>query len=142
MPEFSDLSEQDLLAACIWGEARGEPRRGKIAVANVVFNRINHPNRWGNTIHSVCLQRWQFSCFNENDPNSEVIKEGIPHTVGYLMCSLIASMAIDGELADVTQTYPELPGATHYHNSMITPDWSTKLQYLTQIGKHKFYREA
>ena len=37
----------DLLARTVWGEARGECFRGKLAVAWVARNRAEHPRWWG-----------------------------------------------------------------------------------------------
>lgn len=59
----------DILARTIYGEARGEPWEGKIAVAWVVRNRAERGGWWGDTIREVCLKPWQFSCWNETDPN-------------------------------------------------------------------------
>jgi N-acetylmuramoyl-L-alanine amidase len=142
MPKlFEDFTEEELLAACIWGEARGESRKGKIAIANVVMNRADHPRRWGNTIHSVILQPYQFSCFNPSDPNAEKILDRMWEDSDSGICMLLSSMAIEEELADVTQTYDDLPGATHYHNLSVSPSWASRIQFLRQIGNHKFYRE-
>jgi spore germination cell wall hydrolase CwlJ-like protein len=40
MSELKNLSDEDLLTACLWAEARGEPENGQQAVCNVVFNRV------------------------------------------------------------------------------------------------------
>ncbi len=67
--QLDRLTEPQLLARCIWGEARGEPIQGKLAVAHVVLNRVKAQSYYGKTIRDVILKPWQFSCFNENDPN-------------------------------------------------------------------------
>ena len=51
------------MAATVWGEARGEPFEGKVAVAWVIINRSRKPGWWGEDIRSVCSARWQFSCW-------------------------------------------------------------------------------
>ena len=55
-------AQRDLscLAETIYHEARGESQAGKIAVANVVLNRVEH-SRWPNAICRVVYQRGQFS---------------------------------------------------------------------------------
>ena len=45
----------DLLARCIYGEARGEPYEGQVAVGAVVLNRVND-SRFPNTIPGVIYQ--------------------------------------------------------------------------------------
>ena len=58
---FTKLSPFDLFTLVLYGEARGEPIEGQIAVAWVIQNRVNS-GRWGNAYHDV-LGRWaQFSC--------------------------------------------------------------------------------
>ena len=52
-------SEQDLLAALIYCEARNQPYEGQVAVAAVVMNRVRHSS-WPNTITEVIYQSGQF----------------------------------------------------------------------------------
>ena len=72
----------DTLARTIYGEARGEDRQSKIAVACVILNRVQQRKQCGYrnidgrkipTIAATCLKPWQFSCWNEKDPNRKVI---------------------------------------------------------------------
>lgn len=56
----------DLLhAMCVWGEARGEPDLGQVAVAHVALNRAKR--KFKGDLRKAILQRWAFSCFNLND---------------------------------------------------------------------------
>lgn len=64
-----DLDDAQLMALTIWGEARGECDEGKIAVGTVILERVEHRKWDGETIKEVCLQKRQFSCFDERDPN-------------------------------------------------------------------------
>src|SRR5690625_3806636 len=48
-----------LLAEVIYFEARGESKKGMVAVAEVVFNRVNAPY-WPDTVDSVLSYRCQF----------------------------------------------------------------------------------
>lgn len=60
-PYYMELSEEDIyLIACIvdW-EANAEVYEGKLAVANVVLNRVRSP-RFPNTVSGVIYQRSQF----------------------------------------------------------------------------------
>lgn len=67
-------SALDTLTKTIWGEARGEGREGMIAVAWVILNRASIGGWWGNSIETVCLKPWQFSCWNANDPNAPYMR--------------------------------------------------------------------
>ena len=44
-----------LLSALVWRESRGEPYEGQVAVANVLFNRINS-NYYPDTVYDVAYQ--------------------------------------------------------------------------------------
>ena len=62
LPDIPIYMEDDveLLAKLIWHESEGEPREGKIAVGEVVVNRINSPF-YPDTVHDVIYQAGQFS---------------------------------------------------------------------------------
>lgn len=50
----------DLLAGLIMAEAEGEPYAGKIAVANVVLNRL-YSGRWGDSLKQIIYAKNQFA---------------------------------------------------------------------------------
>ena len=66
---FLKLDDAQLMALTIYGEARGESYDGKVSVGTVILERVDHRDWDGKTIKEVCLKKWQFSCYNENDPN-------------------------------------------------------------------------
>lgn len=56
IPASVSESEKDLLARLVRAEAQGEPYAGKVAVATVVLNRVDHPG-FPNTVHDVIYER-------------------------------------------------------------------------------------
>ncbi len=126
----------DILAKTVWGEARGEPPEGREAVASVIVNRAaRRPAAWwGSTIKEVCLKPWQFSCWNENDPNRALL-DSAHETEEFGEIERIAQLAVEGNLTDLTD------GATHYHTRNINPHWSANKQPCAEIGDHKFYND-
>lgn len=50
-----------LMAQVVYGESRGEPFKGKVAVASVILNRVKD-NHFPNTIEGVIKQKGAFSC--------------------------------------------------------------------------------
>ena len=66
-PAFLKLDEKQVMGLTIYGEARGEPIEGKIAVGTVILERVDHRDWDGTTVKEVCLKRRQFSCYNEFD---------------------------------------------------------------------------
>jgi hypothetical protein len=125
------------LARTLWGEARGEPREGQEAVAGVIMNRVRSA-RYPNTVAKVCLQRWQFSCWNENDPNRRKIERLMPGD-DPLFDSLIevARDAVFGRLRN------RVADALHYHATHVSPSWvvrSPAAELVLRIGAHLFWR--
>ena len=129
----------DILARTIFGEARGELVRGKEAVAAVIINRVRRAHDrggrywWGNDIESVCLRRFQFSCWLPDDPNCAKIKAVDPHNKTFRCCLRVARRAVNGTLQDHTS------GATHYHVRGIFPPWARGKAACAEIGAHQFY---
>ncbi len=134
------MSDIDTLARTLYGEARGEPYLGKVAVANVVYNRasigLRHPHFGEGTIASACLAPWQFSCWNSNDPNREVILAVTDVDPIYADCLDIAATACAGQLDDVTD------GATYYFaKGSPEPAWAVDKSPCAKVGKHLFYKD-
>ena len=77
-----NLVDIDTLARTIYGEARGESRQGKIAVACVILNRVKRKKMCGwreingykvATVAATCLKPWQFSCWNKIMTSDKII---------------------------------------------------------------------
>ena len=131
-PEFL-ADEKQLLALCLWREARGESLEAQHAVAAVILNRTRDPKRrWPKTIRSVILQPWQFSSFNSNDVNSS--KYPGPGDNSWLSCCTAAAAALRPASLDPTR------GANHYHDRSVLPKWSNPKALTTSIGAFRFYR--
>jgi spore germination cell wall hydrolase CwlJ-like protein len=132
----------DILARTLWGEARGESKAGRQAVASVVLNRIAYARAkggrywWGNDIVSVCLKPWQFSCWNASDPNRAKLESVGESNKAFLQCLRIAADALSGRLAD------SIEGATHYHVEGLSPPWAKNREPVARIGKHVFYKDV
>lgn len=132
----------DTLARTIYGEARGELVRGKEAVAAVIMNRVRRAKErgghywWGSTTDDVCRKPWQFSCWNENDPNLARIKAVGRDNRNFQSCLRIARRALAGTLKDPTN------GATHYHAKGVHPPWARNRKPSAEIGHHRFYNNV
>ena len=130
-----NYSYDDLLtmARTLWGEARGEPDSGKIAVAWVIRNRAE---KSGKSIADVCLQPHQFSCWF--DGQAPKVRTRTNAQLGVLLP--IARGVLDGQILDNTQ------GANHYHTILRPagvkrwpPAWAEGHRGTT-IGSQIFYR--
>lgn len=136
----------DTMARTLWGESRGEPRAGKVAVAWVIKNRASHPRWWGDGIASVCRMPWQFSCWNPDtdkapNPNLEKLKNVTTDDAAFRECLQVALSVIAGAEPDPTG------GANHYHTiakpkgaKRWPPKWAAGHKPTATIHRHVFYK--
>ena len=123
-PTTTTIRKEELriLAQVIWGEARGETLDGKIAVANVVMNRVLCRGAWPNTITGVVTAPGQFSGYKPTNP-----------TTG---CISAARWVLDWERWVIPQDiYFFKAGGSE------GVDWGGHTFYK-KIGGHCFYRES
>jgi len=135
-----EVGDLNLLTALIWGEARGEPFDGMMAVAFVVRNR-KADARWPDTWVDVILQTKQFSCFNLEDVNHhQVLRAILPSRNGnwqdptWRECRFAAYGVMGNWRRDITS------GANHYHTVQISPYWAHKQEICYRVGNHFFYK--
>ena len=114
------MNDTDILARTLYGEAEGHDRDDAVAIAHVVLNRVTLPN-WPNTISSVCMQPWQFSCWLADNPRRQKLIEDKAFDVPWLAeCYDIARACENGTYQDPTHR------ATHYYASYMkeAPRWA------------------
>ncbi|MBD2653667.1 cell wall hydrolase [Synechocystis sp. FACHB-383] len=127
--------DRDILIKTVWGEARGEKAIGKMAVAWVILNRTRKP-QWPNTIREVCLQPWQFSCWNDNDPNRGRVNNLNTESADPVIAEVrrCVDMVLQDLVLDPTN------GADHYYADWIaTPNWARGKTPSSVIGRHRFF---
>ncbi|WDG79134.1 cell wall hydrolase [Pseudomonas chlororaphis] len=134
--------DRDILARTLWGEARGEGLAGQIAVAWTIRNRVNDGRTkswWGEGYAGVCQARYQFSCWNKNDPNFPFLSGAKPIPAGQFAQALCAAdQVIAGAVPDPTG------GATHYYATTMAkaPAWAAKAKQTVRIGQHVFFKDV
>jgi len=141
-PIFNALDDNKVLGLTIYGEARGESVDGKVAVGGTILTRKKHNSWYGNTIKKVCFKQYQYSCYNEKDPNYMILKGIAQNFLDCCdkdkilkSCYNIANGLIEGTVI------PEFE-ATHYHTDAVEPVWKDDLKYIGKIGHHIFYMEV
>ena len=125
--------DTEYMARTLWGEARGENKDGQIAVGHVIKNRSDKKTWYGKTIMDVCLKKWQFSCWNENDPNRKKI---LALSLDDLEEQIdVASGVISGHYVDPTH------GSTHYYAKSMPkpPKWAVGKEPALVLGNHYFF---
>ncbi|MDN3439084.1 cell wall hydrolase [Planococcus sp. APC 3900] len=114
------LSDVDMMARVVHGEARGENYTGQVAVAAVILNRIDS-SLFPNSTYNVIFQRNAFTAVNDGQYGLK------PNSTAYQAVK-----------AAVKGWDPSL-GATYYYNpSGVTDTWIFSRTTITKIGKHVF----
>ena len=113
-------SNVNLLAKLVYGEARGEPYAGQVAVAAVVLNRVKSSS-FPNTIAGVIYQSGAFDAVNDGQINLEA--------------DSTAKKAAQDALNGWDPSY----GAIYYFNpNTATNKWIWSRPLTVVIGKHRF----
>lgn len=118
-----------VLAATLFGEARGEPLDGKKAVASVIWNRAK--TKSGKDLKNVCLKKYQFSMWNDVDSYNVNIKNPL-NKRAWEECWKIAEQMVNGSFK------PIINSDHYYAYEQVTPEWSKDLINKRKIGKHLF----
>jgi|BioPla2DNA2_1021312.scaffolds.fasta_scaffold00275_3 N-acetylmuramoyl-L-alanine amidase len=113
-------SDVNLLARCIYGEARGEPYIGQVAIGAVILNRVKNPN-FPNTIAGVIYQPHAFTVVADGQinlqPNDTAIRA--------------ARDALNG--------WDPTNGCIYYYNpATATNQWIRSRPIHLTIGRHVF----
>ncbi|MGA7974486.1 MAG: cell wall hydrolase [Pseudolabrys sp.] len=125
---------ENCLARAIYFEARNQPYRGQVAVAQVVMNRVFsgvYPRDVCGVIYQNAHRRlacqFTFAC----DGKPDIITERRP----WYRAERIARKTLDGKL------YVQAVGtATHYHATYVHPYWVREMRRYAREGIHLFYR--
>ncbi len=127
--------EQRVVAMTILGEARGEGRMGMYGVACVLQARQDD-RRWSTSLDKICLQQYQFSCWNKKDPNRAKLPGLLkthaeaPYAI-WLAKHLTAGSRFDQKITG---------GANHYMTLRSNPSWLKGAKPTKIIKGHKFFK--
>lgn len=164
------LFPPQIVALTAWAEARSryESGRGWIAnpidamadIVNVIDNRAHDP-RWEFKGHvGICLQRWQFSCWEpKGGPDDPTDPDDLAENFEALMeraqwlvagkdpspklgaCLSVAEAFIDGRHENMLGE-----GVTHYYAAWLPkiPFWAIHLssEFVCERYGHRFYRNV
>lgn len=140
---FDENGEVICMAKNIYFEAGNQPLAGKVAVAQVVLNRMEHSaypkevcgviyqakyraNWKGNMVPA--LHQCQFSWFCDGKSDEPL------DTDTFFESYKIAHDVLMGKYPDITG------GATHYHADSVYPYWADSLNRTVTIDNHIFYK--
>ena len=121
-----DSRELECMAKVVHHESRGQPRRGQLAVAQALINRLK-AGRFGDSICAVAAQRGQFFDVTSYHPRRD--------TDDWNIAEDVSRDALAGEAEQVA------PGALFFRASYAAPNsFFRTRQRVTAVGGHIFYR--
>ena len=116
----TNSNDVNLLSRLIYGESRGEPYSGQVAVGAVVLNRVKSSS-FPNTIAGVIYQAGAF----------DVVKDGQINLTPDSTAKKAAQDALNG--------WDPSYGAIYYFNpSTATNKWIWSRPMTVTIGRHRF----
>lgn len=122
------------MATAIYFEARDEPLRGQIAVAQVIMTRVKS-EYYPKTICEVVYQgaqhknscQFSFAC----DGKADLVHE----KKEWATALDVARQVISGKVY-----LTDIANSTHYHATYVHPEWRKLVKRIKQIGGHIFYK--
>lgn len=124
------------LALNVYFEARGEPRAGQYAVAEVTMNRVASPRYPDSVCDVVYEKKWDALRKRYVSAFSWTEFKKRPEPIGdeWGSARQVARAVYYG------RSDPKLAGVMHYHAESIKPSWSRHRRPVARIGNHVFYR--
>lgn len=121
-PETITSEEKELLARLVTAEAKGEPYEGKVEVATVVLNRVDH-EQYPDTIKEVIYEKRQFQPVDNGTINQPAIKE--------------AKKAVNEAIA--LEAEGEGNDSLNFYNpEVVDSAWHESKTVTAEIGNHVF----
>ncbi len=118
----SNISDVQLLARAINGEARGETYEGQVAVGAVILNRVKNSS-FPNTIAGVIYEPGAFTAVSDGQINVPIEE----------------SSTVVKAAQDALNGWDPTGGAIYYFNpNTATNSWIWSRPLIKTIGKHRF----
>lgn len=121
------------LTQAIYYEAGLEPEAGQRAVAQVILNRVRHPD-YPNSICGVVYQGSERATGCQFTFTCDGALARSPAPAIFARARRYATEAIDG------RAFGDVGYATHYHTFEVWPYWGRSLTMTNMIGRHIFHR--
>lgn len=151
--QVSQDQELYCMAEAIYFESGNQPFVGKMAVAEVILNRVQHigyPDTVCKVVHQGPVKESWKTKQNPDLPDSDRI-----YYPRKWKCQF--TYYCDGKSDEITEsdTWEEslnaaylmfdgrvtvVEGATHYHATYVKPHWASQLRKVVQIQDHVFYK--
>lgn len=165
---FGHLTDYQLMALTIYGEARGEKFEGKVAIGSIILERVKNRKWDGEDIQEVCLMPYQFSCYLPNDPNFPALKliaqdwdNKFTQSPDLRECAKVTALLLSGSISEtpeieenkacqyVTTAYRshqdkqaavlQEAGKKDALKKLNQKRWWIRMKRVATIGNHEFY---
>lgn len=125
LPDYVSQADKELMASLVHAEAKGEPYAGKVAVATVILNRVDH-TEFPDTIKGVIYERSEGGHYAFSPVQNGSINKGY---------SSEDMKAVNEAIAFRGQGY----GSIYFYNpETSTSSWITTREVTVTIGNHTF----
>ncbi len=156
------MTDDDLLALCVWSEAAGEPYEGEVAISRVVHNRMAAHFMSDGTVAGTVLHYPAFSGFwfamhagkytrvawtpADAEARAEtMLADAKAQTATWARCQRAAADGAPGSAfagGPQWQALAAEPRALDYANlRLCTPTWLPRVTQVAVIGHHTFFKE-
>ena len=120
--------EMTCLACNIYHEARNQPVKGQVAVAQVTKNRLSS-EKFPDTLCKVVWQSKQFSW--TKDGRTDKVYEPKSWELAYRIATAVTETKLNLDMTD---------GAMFYHTKAVDPYWNRKMKITVIFEDHIFYK--
>jgi spore germination cell wall hydrolase CwlJ-like protein len=129
--DAAPYTDDDVVIATIILEAGGEYHVGALeGVYEVIMTRAEKRKM---TPAEVCLQKWQFSCWNGHADGIKALEDTIARAKKHPRWKIAKNI--------LGRDTNYVKGADHYHADYIDkPYWAKSMKVTVKIGKHIFYK--
>lgn len=148
------LNDEEVLALCVYEEARGEIDDGKAAVARIIKNRMKQKFFSDGTIQGTVLRKDQFSwawfdmvngkytrvcsTLDEAKVRSESLYNKADKNLLY-KCSKIAQQVSSNSYTGTAYNTLTDKANSYVNLKVSDPNWATEDRFICKIGNHSFY---
>lgn len=127
--DTTELNRQEILclAQTVYEESRGEPSRGQMMVAEVILNRVDHPN-YPDTICGVVNQPGQFDPITRAKHRRKKLERG-----EFIFAVEMSTLMV---LGVIERRHPDL--LFYFNPEKANPSWAAHMRQHGVVGRHLF----
>jgi N-acetylmuramoyl-L-alanine amidase len=126
------------LAKNIYYEAGLEHYEGRLAVAQVTINRVEH-DAYPDSVCDVVYHKTRARATGKTVCQFSWVCETNRHRINYASNRWNNSVQLAKDVISEGLRFDQLSDALFFHNTQVNPQWG--LERLTRIGNHIFYSE-